>query len=121
MKINASILCASLFLALAAGSGCTASTNDATNDGKAISELNVGPSTDTMTTGTTSQFTATLEYADGTSSVVTSDSGTMWNSSDASVATVSETGLVTAISVGTVTISALFDTVKGDQAFAVTP
>jgi uncharacterized protein YjdB len=121
MKINAPILCACLFMALAATSGCTVSTNDAVDDGKAIASVNVGPSTTTMTTGTKTQFTATLEYADGTTRAVTSDSGTVWNSSNASIATVSSTGVVSAIKVGVVTISAEFDTVKGDQEFAVTP
>ena len=121
MKINASILCASLFLALAGGAGCTASTSDATFEGKAISSVNVGPSTDTMTTGSSVQFTAALEFADGTNDVVTSNDGTTWNTSNAAIATVSSTGLVTAITVGPVTITADFEGVKGDQAFAVTP
>jgi uncharacterized protein YjdB len=120
MKINASILCASLFMALAAGTGC-GSTSDVTNDGKAVSGVTVGPSTDTMSTGSMKQFTATLEYADGTSLDVTSNSSTVWNTSNTSVATVSSTGMVTAVAVGTVEITAEFDTVKGDQQFAVTP
>jgi uncharacterized protein YjdB len=120
MKINASLLCASLFLALAAGAGCT-STTDVTDDGKAVSGLSVGPSTDTMSTGSTKQLTATLQYADGSSRDVTDDSGTVWNTSNASVATVTASGMVTAVAVGAVEISADFDTVKGDQQFAVTP
>jgi trimeric autotransporter adhesin len=120
MKIHASILCASLFMALAASAGC-GSTSDVTNDGKAVSALTVGPSTDTLTTGSTKQFSATLEYADGTSLDVTSNRDTIWNTSDASVATVSSAGLVTAVKVGPVEITAEFDTVKGDQQFVVTP
>jgi uncharacterized protein YjdB len=120
MKIKASILCASLFMALAASAGC-GSTNDITYDGKAVSGVTVGPSTDVMSTGSKKQFTATLEYADGTSLDVTTNRSTLWNTSNASVATVSSTGLVTALSVGPVEITAEFDTVKGDQEFAVTP
>jgi len=121
MKINASILCASLFMALAAATGCSSTTTDVMDDGKAVSGVTVGPSTDTMSTGTSVQFTATLEYADGTSRSVTSDSGTTWNTSDSSLASVSSTGMVAALKVGVVTITAQFDGVKGDQQFAVTP
>jgi len=120
MKIHASILCASLFMALAAGTGC-GSTSDTTNDGKAVSGLDVGPSTDTMSTGSMKQFTATLDYADGTTQDVTTDSSTLWNTSDSSVATVSNMGMVTAVKVGTVEITAEFDSMKGDQSFVVTP
>jgi len=122
MKINASILCASLLLALGAvaGSGCTATT-DVTDEGKAVSSLKVGPSTDTLGTGSSKQFTATLEYADGSNRDVSHGSGALWNTSDSSIATVSSVGLVQAIKVGLVTITAQFDTLKGDQQFAVTP
>jgi uncharacterized protein YjdB len=120
MKINASILCTSLLMALAASTGC-GSTTDVTNDGKAVSGLTVGPSTDTMSTGSMKQFNATLEYADGTSLDVTASEGTLWNTSDASVATVSRAGMVTALTVGTVEITAQFEAVKGDQQFVVTP
>jgi len=120
MKMKVSTLCAFLFLALAADAGC-GSTSDVTNDGKAVSAVTVGPSTDTMSTGSTKQFTATLEYADGTSMDVTRDPSTIWNTSDTSVATVSSTGMVTAVAVGAVQITAAFDTVKGAQSFVVTP
>ena len=123
MKIKASILCASLLLALGAvaGTGCTATTTDVTDEGRAVSSLKVGPSTDTLGTGSSKQFTATLEYADGSNRDVSHGSGALWNTSDSSIATVSSVGLVQAIKVGLVTITAQFDTLKGDQQFAVTP
>jgi trimeric autotransporter adhesin len=121
MKINASVLCASLFLTLAAGAGCTGNTTNTVDEGKTIASVNVAPSTDTMRTGASVQFTATLEYADGGRRDVTTDRGTVWNTSDPSIATVSPTGMVTTIKVGIVEISAKFGTVKGDQRFAVTP
>jgi uncharacterized protein YjdB len=120
MKINASILCASLFMAFAASAGC-GSTNDVSYEGKAVSGVTVGPSTDSISTGSTKQLSATLEFADGTSLDVTNNGGTLWNTSDASVATVSSAGLVTALKAGPIEITAEFDTVKGDQQFAVTP
>lgn len=54
----------------------------------------------TLTEGDTVQLTATVEPADATNQGVT------WESSDTSIATVSEDGTVTAISAGTVTITA---------------
>jgi uncharacterized protein YjdB len=120
MKITASILCASLFMALAAGAGCGSTTN-VTDNGKAVAGVTVGPSTTTMSAGSTKQFTAMLEYADGTSRDVTTERSTIWNTSNPSVATVSTTGMVTAVKLGTVEITAEFDTVKGSQSFAVTP
>ena len=54
----------------------------------------------TLTEGDTVQLTATVEPANATNQGVT------WESSDTSIATVSEDGTVTAISAGTVTITA---------------
>lgn len=54
----------------------------------------------------TQQLTATVTYADGSTADVTADAE--WSSSDDTVATVSETGLVTAVAEGSATITATF-------------
>jgi uncharacterized protein YjdB len=68
-------------------------------------------------TGGTSQFTATANYADGTSEDVTS--GASWTSSSSSVATVSSAGLVTGVAPGAVTISAKYNSVTGSTTVVV--
>lgn len=100
--------------------GCS-ETSDAVDDGKAIAAVVITPDKDTLTTGTMLQFIATVEYGDGTTKDVTRDADTLWNSSDASLATVSAEGMVAALNVGVVGISATFNTEKGEESFAVTP
>lgn len=60
--------------------------------------------------GLTSQMTATAHFAKGTTQNVTNQA--TWSSSDAKVATVSA-GLVTAVGVGTATITATYNSVSG--------
>jgi trimeric autotransporter adhesin len=61
--------------------------------------------------GQTSQLTATTTGSDGSQQDVTSQS--TWTSSNAAVATVSATGLMTAVSIGQCTITAVYQTVSG--------
>jgi hypothetical protein len=66
----------------------------------------------------TSQLTATANLSDSTSQDVTSTA--TWSSSNQAVATVSSTGLVTAVSFGTATISATYQGAQGSLAAIVT-
>ncbi len=69
-----------------------------------------------ITTGTTSQLTATVSPLDATSKTLT------WSSSDTSIAKVSPTGLVTALKNGMVTITATAadkNTVKATKTVAI--
>jgi len=68
-----------------------------------------GPST--LTVGSTRQLTATLVYTDGTRKDVTSVA--TWASNTPNVATVSISGVLTANSAGTATITAGFNDVTG--------
>jgi len=120
MKLMQSLFAASLFATLAFGAGCS-DTSNVVDDGKGVASVKVGPDKETLTKGTSLQFQATVQYADGTSKDVTSDSDTVWNTSDADLATVSRTGMVNAISEGVVAISANYLGEKGDEEFAVTP
>lgn len=111
-----------LFAALATTlfvGGCSG-TLDATNDGMAIADFSITPDKDTLTQGTSLQFHAMLTYADGTEKDVSQDGSTVWNTSNADVATVTD-GMVSAVKEGIVDISADFKGVKANEHFAVTP
>nr|WP_288834388.1 Ig-like domain-containing protein [uncultured Flavobacterium sp.] len=71
-----------------------------TPDKNGVYVTSVSISGTNITTGTTTQLTASVLPSDATSKAVT------WSSSDTSIATVSSTGLVTALKNGTVTITA---------------
>ena len=65
----------------------------------AVTGVTVSPATQTLTEGETQQFTADVTPADATDKSVT------WTSNSTAVATVSNTGLVTAVAPGTATIT----------------
>lgn len=69
-----------------------------------------------MKAGKSQQFSATAEYGDGTMQDVTASAA--WSSSTATVATVSSSGLVTAVGAGTTTITANY-TGKGSTTLTV--
>jgi uncharacterized protein YjdB len=66
-----------------------------------VSAIAVSPTTASVVVGATSQLTATITSANCTPAPVAA-----WSTGDAGIATVSTTGLVTAVAPGTVTISA---------------
>jgi len=68
---------------------------------------------------TSEQCVATVTEIDGGTRVVTGDSKTVYTSSNPAVATVSAGGLVTAVAVGSVTISAQYEDAVGTRAFTV--
>ena len=80
------------------GSGVSASC--AVTVPKLVSGITLNNSTLTMNNGTTSQLTATVTPADATNTSV------LWASSNTAVATVSNAGLVTAVSAGSCSITA---------------
>ncbi len=73
-----------------------------------------GPSSST----TSFQVTATARLSDGTSQDVTSSA--RWESSDATLATIASTGMVTIIGSGAVTLKATYQNVSGSIQTAVT-
>jgi hypothetical protein len=70
-----------------------------------------------LTEGATSQLTATAHKSDGTTENVTNQA--TWQSSDTMVATVSGTGLVTALQAGTADITASFSSQAGRQTLQI--
>lgn len=79
--------------------GSTVSVTDVDDD-VAVSSVTVTPTTASIAVGATRQLTATVAPTDATNKAVT------WSSSDVTKATVSSTGLVTAVAAGTANISA---------------
>jgi hypothetical protein len=67
--------------------------------------------------GASSQFTATASMSDGTTQDVTSLA--TWQSSNTAGATVSPTGLVTAVAAGTVIVQASYQNVTGSDEITV--
>ncbi len=98
-------LASALTLTSVASSGCSDDTVD--DNGKAISDLDIGGDV-TLDKGKTQQMTATVDYADGTSKVLTLSSELVWNIGNTDVATISSAGVVTGVSTGATTIKATY-------------
>ncbi len=80
--------------------------------------VNIGGPT-TVRVGNVTQLTAAIVYTDGTQKDVTSVA--KWASTVPSVATVSPTGVLTAYSAGTTTITATFQDVSGSFVTTIAP
>ncbi len=76
----------------------------------------VTPANPTIGTSQTQQFTATGTYSDGSQHVIASPT---WTSSDATVATIDSTGLATGVAVGTTTITASSNGIKGSTTLTI--
>ena len=114
-------------LATAAGAGIT--TVSATSGGvtgdttltvtATLVSIEVTPAAPSIANGLTQQFTATGLYSDASTQDLTTE--VTWASSDDAVATVSNTGLATAASVGSTTVSATSGAVSGNATLTVIP
>ena len=103
-----------VFLATACGNG---STTEPPPGPVAVASVEVTPAADTLTAlGQTQQLSATA--LDGQGNPVSGVTFT-WSSSDESLATVSETGLVTALGTGQVQITATVQNVGGTAALLI--
>jgi len=71
-----------------------------------------------LAAGSSEQLSAQGNYTDSTSQAVTSQ--VTWQSSDTTVASVSNSGLLTSIKAGTVTVTALMNSVSGNAIVTVT-
>lgn len=72
--------------------------------GPPLTSVLIGPLNPTVSVGHTQQMDATGVYEDNSRQAITSQAD--WTSSDAAVATVSSSGVVTGVAIGTTTISA---------------
>jgi len=101
----------------AASGSITGSTTLNVTAAVVLSSITVTPANPSIRKGTTQQFTATGNYSDGSRRDLTNL--VTWRSSDTSVATISSTGLATAVGVGTSIIQATSGTVTGSTALTV--
>ncbi len=85
----------------------------------AISSIFITPSAGTLSVGTSMQLTATASYSDLSTSPLTGSS-VGWSSSDNTIATVTNGGLVTGVATGTATITASAQGVSGTATITVT-
>ena len=100
-----------------ATSGKVAGSMTLTVTSAALSSIAVTPANLIISMGSTHQFRATGRYSDGTSYDITPQ--VTWGSSNPSVATVNKSGLATAVTASTATITAALGTVVGNQTFTV--
>ena len=106
-RVRIVLVCLSLF------SGCGAGTLGPGVGGpsRSLVSISITPANAALLLGTLLQFTATGTYSDHSSQDIT-DSVT-WSSSDISVASIAGGGLATALTLGSVTISATSGSVTG--------
>jgi uncharacterized protein YjdB len=120
----ATVSASGLVTGVAAGSATITATSEGQSGTSAVTVTNapvasvtVSPASATVTVGATTQLTATPKDANGTAlsgRVVT------WATSNAAVATVSASGLVTGVAVGSATITATSEGQSGTSALTVT-
>lgn len=98
--------------ALAIGCAKSPAGPSGTNGGgsSAVTQVIIGGNL-SLPEGSTSQLTATAQKSDGTKQDVTSQAA--WSSSDPAVATVSASGMLTSLKVGTANITAAFGSQTG--------
>ena len=101
----------------AAFDGITGSTG-LTATAAVLKSIAVTPANTSLATGETEQFTATGTLSDNCTENLTSQ--VTWASSDTTWATISTTGLATAVAPGPVTISATFDGITATTGLTVT-
>src|SRR5438552_1986690 len=102
-------LALSVFAAACGGAASTAPTTPSPT--ATVTAVTVGTSPSASVANATFQLLANARFSDGTMRDVTSDA--RWESSDATLAKVSSTGLVTVIGTGDVELRATFQNITG--------
>jgi len=103
---------------ITATSGSTAGSTTLTVTSATLSSLSVSPTNPAVPKGFTEQLTATGIFSDGTNFNITTQ--VTWSSSNDSVATVNNTGVVIGIGPGTATITAASGKITGTTTALVT-
>jgi uncharacterized protein YjdB len=106
---------------ITARSGIRTATAELIVSAATVSSVAVTPATVQIAKGTSQQFVAIATYTDGTTSTVTTDAGTVWNSSNEGAATVATTtGLAASVAEGSTVIRATFGGQSGIANLTVT-
>ena len=84
-----------------------------------LSSITVSPANPSAAIGATQQFSATAKYSDGSTGNVSST--VTWTSATTSVATISSSGLATAVATGSSVITAAIGGISGTSSLTVTP
>ena len=108
------VLCGSCLLVSCGGAGSSATPAPPVT----LQSISVSPQSATLAAGLTQQYGATGKYSDGTSQAM---SGVTWSTSDATLATISSSGMLTALKQGAVTVSATSGTTTGSTPLTVGP
>ncbi|HTU41082.1 MAG TPA: Ig-like domain-containing protein [Candidatus Aquilonibacter sp.] len=115
-------LCLSLTLLFLAGCGSGAFSKltppISSSSTPSLISIAVTSASGSITVGQSNQLTATAKYSDGSTKNVTAS--VSWSSSSAGIATVSKSGLMTALAAGQVKIAATLDVITGSMSFNVT-
>jgi VCBS repeat protein/Big-like domain-containing protein len=81
-----------------------------------LQTISVSPSGASVVAGKTQQYSAQGSYSDGTTKAL---SGPDWTTSDSTIATISSSGLLTAVKQGSVTVSATSGSVSGSTSATI--
>lgn len=111
------LLAAVSLCAFSAACGSSSSPSAPTPPAVTLTRVTVAGNASFTDRGQTSQLTATANFSNGT--VQDQTLAAAWASSNVAAATVSTTGVVTAVGTGTATISATFQNVQGTAAINV--
>lgn len=104
---------------ISASAGAVTGSNDVKVNPAHLVSIRVQPESSSVPVGEGAQLTANAVYSDGTTQDVTGTA--TWNSSGSGIASVSASGMVSAVSVGTATISAASGSVQGNAMVQVAP
>lgn len=100
-----------------AASGSVSGSTTLTVTGRTLVSISVAPATATISTGASQQFVATGTYSDGSTGNITTSAS--WLASNASVATISSSGLATALATGAANIQATVGSITGSATLTV--
>jgi uncharacterized protein YjdB len=105
---------------VSAWSGCakTDSSSNPKGGGPSLQAIQITPGSPSVAAGLGAQLKASGQYSDNTSQDLTNSA--TWSSSNTNIATVSGTGMVSSIAMGSATIKATFSGVTGSVTLTVT-
>jgi uncharacterized protein YjdB len=108
-------LCLSLLLAVAGCGGSSSMGSSGTT--KVLSSIAASPTTANLAVGASQQFTAQATYNDGSTADVTSSAA--WTDANAKVATITSSGMATAVATGSTTVTATMGALSGTATLTI--